>query len=345
MGFKNFLLKIVVNLLKGKTNEEASRFLIVSTTGLGDTLWATPAIKALKEKYPEAYIAVLTSGLGSQVLERNPYINEIFAVKSFLSFLKQFHLLKKKQFYKIFIFHTSQRPILPFCALLGAKEIIGTGGLQKGLDDLLTKKLPQKYQHEVERRLDIVGIKEENPALEFFIEPKEIPQLASLKGILIGLHPGAKDKFKQWDPACFIALGNLLVKTLGCTIVVTGGKEEKPLTDYIASQIRGALSFGGKLTLSETAELLSKLSAFIANDTGPMHLAFAMHTPTLALFTPTDHNLCGPLKGANALVIQKHKTCSPCLRKKCSEPFCLLQISPKEALLATLKLIKPKEKN
>jgi ADP-heptose:LPS heptosyltransferase len=75
------------------------------------------------------------------------------------------------------------------------------------------------------------------------------------------------------------------------------------------------------------AALIEKLDLLITNDTGPMHIGFAMETPTFALFAPTDPNLCGPYKINHAVVIQKPQTCIPCLRKACASPFCMEQIS------------------
>ena len=77
----------------------------------------------------------------------------------------------------------------------------------------------------------------------------------------------------------------------------------------------------------------------ISNDTGPMHLALAVQTPTIGLFTPTDPNLCGPYFVNSTLAIAKKQTCSPCLRKKCAEPFCLLQIGVNEVYDAVVKLL------
>jgi ADP-heptose:LPS heptosyltransferase len=61
-----------------------------------------------------------------------------------------------------------------------------------------------------------------------------------------------------------------------------------------------------------------------------MHLAFAVKTPTIALFCPSDPKSFGPYFVDKCTVIKKHHTCTPCLKKKCREPFCMRQISPAE---------------
>ena len=154
---------------------------------------------------------------------------------------------------------------------------------------------------------------------------------------LIALHPGAKDGFKQWPPSHFIELGNRLTQSLGSSIIVTGAQSEKALVESIASKIEGATA-ATDLPLLATAALIKRMDLMIANDTGPMHLAFAMRTPTIGLFAHTDPALCGPYFIDAAQTVSRKPTCSPCLKKKCREPFCLLQIGVQEVYDSALKL-------
>jgi ADP-heptose:LPS heptosyltransferase len=350
MKFKNLLIRFFIAFARPfiRTNT-GNRFLIVSTTGLGDTLWGTPAIRALRQTYPDAYIGVLTSTIGKQVLQSSPHIDEIFVVKDppLFSLLKLFPALIKRKIAKILIFHISQRPLLPFCTLLGAGRIIGTEKINKGLDFLLTDQLETKKIHEIERRLEVVqaaGAEVKSRLMEFFPSADDHQKAAALlpPGFVIGLHPGAKDKFKQWPPSHFIALGRQLKEKLGCQIVVTGTPAEKSLVNSITHSIEGAIGIYEGVSISTLAALLSKLSLYITNDTGPLHIACATTTPTIALFTPTDPVLCGPHFAPHVLVLQKKPTCFPCLKKKCQDPFCMLQISTDEVMGAALDLLKVK---
>jgi ADP-heptose:LPS heptosyltransferase len=107
----------------------------------------------------------------------------------------------------------------------------------------------------------------------------------------------------------------------------------------VASGIAGAISSAGCLSLRGTAALIGRMALFITNDTGPMHIAFALKTPTIALFSPTDPALCGPYKAEKALALRKDTTCVPCIGKKCYNPLCLAQISPREVVVAAEKLL------
>lgn len=341
---KNFLIRLLIALcrpwVRNHPNERGKeRFLIVSTTGLGDTLWATPAIRALRTAYPKAYIALLTSTMGREILQHSPHIDEIFVIKE----LKTLALFKRK-IATIFVFHTSQRATLPFCALLGATQIIGTEKINKGLDFLLTDPIPCQKIHEIERRMQIVekaGCTAGSRLMEFFVSKTDHQKAATLipAGSVIGLHPGAKDRFKQWAPAHFIALGRKLAKRLGCSIVVTGTPAEKQLVSSIAAAIEGATPIYTGVSIPTLSALIERFSLYITNDTGPLHIACATKTPTIALFTPTDPLLCGPYHAPHVTIVQKAPTCFPCMKKRCQDPFCMLQINPDEVFETAMELL------
>ncbi|NDE82354.1 MAG: glycosyltransferase family 9 protein [Chlamydiia bacterium] len=353
-SFILFLVKILRKILPSVQQQATTRkeLLVVSTTALGDTLWALPAIQALKIRFPSAQISVLTSQIGQEVLLSHPDIDRILVLKKplFLSLIQNYLRLRKKYIDSIYIFHTSQRAVLPLCYLLNSKEIVGTPGINKGLDVLINKKMNPQYEHEIDRRLRIVGYdtaRPANPPLTFkrrisnknngllFLSKHKLDQ----KPVLIGINPGSKDKFKQWDPECFITLGKLLKKDLDCAIIITGGRAEQKLTSYIANGIPGAVPIDEVVSLDTLATLIEKCTLFITNDTGPMHLAFATGTKTLSLFTATDPYLCGPWTSPHGAVIQAKTTCFPCIKKKCHLPFCMLQISPQEVHRQALQIL------
>jgi ADP-heptose:LPS heptosyltransferase len=336
-AMKNTLINLLLALAPKRKNQRSSapRILVVSTTGVGDSLWGSPAIRALRKKHPKGYIALLTSPIGKQLFQNNPHLDEIFTLQNpaFLSSIKLLGSLKKQAFDTALIFHISQRPILPLVSLVGPSKIVGTEGINKGLDHLLTDPIEQSPIHEIQRRLNIAGCESASPEMELFLtEDENETALKHLPNthLIIGMHPGAKDKYKQWNPKHFVELGRKLAKEKGATLMITGDNGEAPLAEQIASSIPGAISVAGKLPVRVTAALIEKFDLFVTNDTGPMHIAFAMGTPTLAVFSPTDPKLCGPYQISHGTAFQKPKTCTPCIRKKCRSPFCMEQISPDE---------------
>jgi lipopolysaccharide heptosyltransferase II len=333
----------------------SSRFLIVTTTGIGDTLWATPPIAALRRKYPAGYIAVLTNPSGAELLKGNPAINNLFIFRrgaaGVMSLLPLIQSLRKEMFGKIFIFHASDRIVWPICSLAGAAEIIGFKGHSKDLDFILTKMIvADSTIHGVENRflmLADAGVQKNSESLSVCLKKKDEEEAINflekngidLKEELIGLHPGAQKAFKCWPAEYFIETGNILRVRYGCRIVVTGDKEEEELAEKVASGIEAAKSSAGQLTIRGSAALIERMSLFITNDTGPMHIAFALKTPTIALFSPTDPALCGPYKAEKALALSKNTTCVPCIGKKCYNSLCLAQISPREVVEAAENIL------
>lgn len=328
---KNFLLLFFVRLLQRfiKKSDDPNRILIVSTTALGDTLWATPALASLRQSFPKARLCVLVSETGRAVLENSPYIDKLFVYR-----LSLWRTLLKERFSTVLVFHTSRRLVLPLCACLGATRIVGTCGIHKGLDALLTHPLKSKRQHEIARRLEIIeqiGASVHSEALSYFPKGKKEKK----EGLWIALHPGAKDAFKHWP--LFAPLGRRLKEELGCEILITG--TETKLKRELARLVEGA-HIDESPSLDEFAQKLSQVDLLISNDTGSFHLALALGTPAVAIYGATDPVLCGPYKAKNASALFKARCCTPCLKRKCKSPFCLLQIGVEEVVQAAKQYAK-----
>lgn len=338
MSYKNTLLRFLVRTIEKPLASPVAvqRILAVSTTALGDTLWTMPAIEALRSSFPDAYIAALTSPIGLEILDNNPWTDALYLLRH------PFQLWRtlRGQFDTLIFFHTSQRFVLPLCASLGASRLIGTKGLNKGLDDLLTHPVLPNYQHEIERRLDLIrqiAPVTNSPSLSFFLRPEE---KKTFEGRWIALHPGAKDSYKLWPLKHFAKVGNILKETLSCQILITGGKEELPLMQELHQIIPGSKIADHTLPLRAFAATLNAMDLVICNDSGPFHLASALHTPTIAIYSPTDPALCGPYHSSSSFVCAKPRSCNPCLRRSCQEPFCLLQIGPEEVIEKALSMFK-----
>lgn len=360
-GIKNSLIRCIIGLSKRfnvperNVKERPERFLIVSTTGIGDILWGTPAIRALKEAYPDSYIGLLTTATGCELLKGNPYIDRFFIFKRglrVLTLLKLLKELRQERFGVAFIFHASDRIIWPLVFLTGTPQIIGIVGQSKGLDFILTKAIEQDNVHGVDMRLRLVGEagasrkNESAPAL-YLSEAETIDASKFLETLgfdenftIIGFHPGAQKPFKCWPAERFIETGRRLVKDIGCKVIITGDRNEKGLCEYIASQIPGAVSVAGKANLRETAAIIEKMHLFITNDTGPMHMAFALGTPTVAIFCPTNPGLCGPYNAKDVVIIKRPVTCNPCIGKECQRPVCMGQITVEEVVEGAELLLK-----
>jgi lipopolysaccharide heptosyltransferase II len=361
--FKNWAIKRAFQISerfhlvkKSSRGGPPSRFLVVSATGIGDTLWGTPAIQALKDTFPQSYLGVLVSPLGFETLKNNPNIDEFFifrrGFKGVWSLPFLFGKLRKRKIATVFIFHSSDRVLWPLSYFAGPIEIIGTKGRNKGLDFILTKAIPDSHNiHAIEKRLKLVqevGAQtfqrnisiyltehDKNMAERFLKELK-----INIHSPIIGFHPGAQKPYKCWPAENFIQVGNTLREKYGCQLIITGNNQERDLAEKISKQVKDSVSAAGKLSLRGTAALIKKLNLFITNDTGPMHIAFALKTPTIALFSPTDPRVCGPYNNSQSQVIGKPTTCNPCLESNCNRPICMEQIAADEVVSAAEKIFK-----
>jgi heptosyltransferase-2 len=347
---KNILLYCIVKGLQCFIKKEynSSSILIVSATGLGDTIWATPAISALKESLPNSKIHLLTTGLGKETLLHNPHIESVIVItaQSFFALYKDLLSLKIGT---VLIFHSSDRYLLPLVACIGANKIVGVRGEQKGLERLLTHKIEKGNVHEIDKRMLLVnqlGATLSPRPLEILVTQEEEKEALYFlkkqgwdgKSPLIGLQPGAKDAFKLWPSQYFIATAKKL-QSYHPFFVITGSLYEARLVKQIASQIPNSLPLFGQISLRTLAGIIKNLSLYITNDTGPMHLAFSQNIPTIALFAPTSSSLCGPYLANNAFVIEKSRTCQPCLKKKCQSPFCMRQINVEDVYIQATKIL------
>lgn len=342
---KNALLKAALALFHMPKHCQAGRpkrILVVATTALGDTLWATPALESLRKSFPDSYLAVLTSPIGMEILKHSPYVDKLILAKEpiFLKFFRLRKMLALENFDTVLLFHASERLVLPLCASIGAAQIVGGEKINKGLDSLLTDRMPSVRQHEIARRLKMVehiGGRVHSETLSLFLQPEE--RLPKRKGRWVALHPGSKDEFKRWPEKNFAEVGRYLSEKLGCNILITGTQNEADLMEKTAALIPGAVLAERNLPLRRFAALLEQMDLLICNDTGPFHVACALGTPAIGIYAATDPFLCGPYRAKNSVAIAKKASCTPCLRRKCRSPFCLLQIGPCEVRDVAIKLL------
>jgi ADP-heptose:LPS heptosyltransferase len=348
ISIKNFFISLLLRCLHGNTSQKKKEsdspptdILIVSTTGLGDTLWATPVIKSIKKKYPKICISLLTTPAGKEVFENNPDISNIYLFKkpSLFSFFFLWKKLQNKRFDSTYVFHTSQRLVLPLLSLLNTSKIIGFEGVYKGWQHILTEKIETTVSlHEAEKRYllfrDFFPLPKED-SLFFFPTSRERERMKKFllsfpkKSLSFAFHPGAKDFYKCWPKEYFVELGKKLLSSYDCNLFITGGKEERKLLSFLTKNLDGAIPIHN-LSIRELAAFLENMDLFVTNDTGPMHLATSLQIPTIVIFSPTDPKICGPYGKNQTYVLQKPPLCKPCLKRKCKNSKCLQKITPDE---------------
>lgn len=356
--FYHALTKLLSLFFRKQKPGISPHFLVISTTGVGDTLWAIPALRALRTHYTKASITLLLTPTSKELLAPLAFHTDLLEIKSrsLLALLRLFPRLRKGRFSHALVFHSSQRAMLPLLHLANIPFIIGTHGTNKSLENFLTTGLAKQEEHEILRRLKLcahVGVITNDTELTLNIDKRDVSHIKQLLSTLghhiekplITLHLGAKDTYKQWPLSHFIDLGKRLIETFDVQLCVTGSAHELPLATAFISQLPSTLNLCNQLSLTELATLIKVSDLLISNDTGPMHMGFALKTRTLALFSPTNPTLCGPLNVEPHLyrICYETPTCTPCLGRRCPLPFCHMQTGVNQAMIQATELLKNKQ--
>jgi ADP-heptose:LPS heptosyltransferase len=144
---------------------------------------------------------------------------------------------------------------------------------------------------------------------------------------VVGLHPSGGRRVKQWDVARWAAVASRLQREFGATIVVTGSMTDRPLAETLAKSLDGpVIDTTGRLGVRETMALIESLDLFLSPDTGPMHMACAVDTPSVAVFGPSDpvrfFSGGSGASGSRHVVVRPELWCSPCNLIRRPPPEC-----------------------
>ncbi len=335
--------------------------LLIRLSSLGDILLTTPAIRAVRTHFRRSNIAMLVAKQSADVLWHNPHLDELIlfdrlaADKDTGEMWRVGRTLRKRQFSLTIDFQRKFRTeVLAYFS--GAPTRVGKGKLctvrVPAENDKKDELLPDKHATEHHLApLQALGIptdlSETGRQLEFYLTPTERANAAQRfaeKGIAdaplkIGLFPGAGWKLREWMPERFAAIGDRLVEHFNADVLIFGGRQERELVQTVAGLMKAqATTFPGTLHIRELAACISACNLFLTNDTGPMHIATAVKTPTVALFGPGNHHRFHPL-GTEHHIIRHHVPCSPCKQftDTCRNNICMKKICVDEVWAAILQ--------
>ncbi len=317
----------------GKTK----RILIIKLISVGDVLFTTPALRALRLGFPKAHLSYLVGSWSKDVIEDNPNLDEIIVYdaprhsqdrgRAWLSTLSCLRQLRRKRFDLAVIFHrTSFAGLLALLA--GIPNRVGFD--YQGQGKFLTRKVTYEVgKHEVDRYLDVVRSLGLNPAglwTEMLVGSKEqdyaseLLRANSLKpgermvAVLPGggKNPGTFMPTKRWPADRFARLIDEMAQRLQVKVLLVGGPGDEEVVSAVVSQIKSqAVNLVGKTTFKQLAAVLQRCRLFIGGDSGPLHIAAAVGTPTVGIFGPSDPQLVAP-RGGKHLAVWKRVPCSPC---------------------------------
>ncbi len=332
---------------------------------LGDMLLAVPAMRALRQRFPDAEITLIGLPWAASLVERYPaYLDRFVPFEGYPGLpevevdrrrTRAFLRAQRKYHYDLAIqMHGSGANSNAFVRALHARRsVVYFPPGDKAARRRLSISAPYAAdQHEVERNLGLVrllGATRLDPRLEFPVLEKDAQECARLLATLsrkdrpwIGLHAGAKHPARRWSPAYFAQLADALTRKLGARIILTGSAGEAATARQVVRLMSTTpLNLVGRTSLGGLAALLSQLDLFISNDTGPAHLAAAVETPSITLMGPTDYQRWHPLAQQRHPVLRASVTCSPCAHQVCPiDHRCLNLIRPALVEEVALELLR-----
>ena len=309
----------------------------------------TPALRALKRTYPESNLTLLLRPLVADLMKTHPYVDTcIVDTKNrgrYRSLRELTHQIRRAAFDVAVVSHPTsfRNALLPFLARVPMR--VGTNVNGRGILLTVSRK-DDTSVHEVHRYLrvlQLLDIDTSLDSLEFWhtdTDQRIIQDLldtedVSLTDRLIALNLGTTWRTKRWDIANFAEVIRQIVHlTPEARIVLTGSSAEQALGEDLSVSLP-VINLIGKTSILQLGALLERCEVCLTCDSGPMHIAAAVGTPTVALFGPTDPVRHKPY-GTGHTIIEKPVECRPCYKRTCHRqdaPYrCMTEIDPAEVV-------------
>ena len=325
--------------------------VLIRPDHLGDLLFLTPALRALRAALPDARITVLAGPWSAGVIRDNRDLDAV-DLCPFPGFERRDPPASGRG-------HTLWRPLAPYRLLSATARRLRSGaydtavvlrfdhwwgawlaaaaGIPRriGYDlpetrPFLTEALPYTHnRHEVEQNANLLAALA--PGSDWSLGPTRFDVTSEDRAWakdwlashdvkagkpLIAIHPGAGAAVKQWPVAAWAEVACGLCDAVGAHIVLTGSTQERQLAQQISDKTgRPLLDAAGQTSLGQLAALMEQCSLVLGSDCGPLHLAVAVDVPTIHLYGPVSSARFGPWgEGSRHVVLKAAWGCVPCNR-------------------------------
>ncbi|MFH2144563.1 MAG: glycosyltransferase family 9 protein [Candidatus Omnitrophota bacterium] len=329
------------------------KILIFKLSALGDVILISAALRAVRQKFPEAEIDCVVADVFKDILMGCPYIDNLVVIKNknIPHIFKKILSLRRREYDLSIDFQNNNLSHI-LAAFTAVPKRYGYRNnklgclLNCGIKETKPGLSPVEHQF---RLLQSLGIEAADEKLELWITERHQDNVADFlrehwvneNQLLVGINPCASTKWKTklWTKENYARLADRMATALNARILFTGMKKDaRYIDDIINISNCKPVNAAGKTSLMELAALIGKFRVFLTTDSAPMHICAAVGTPFVALFGPTDPKRHLP-KTEKFVLINKALTCSPCYRKLCFNHKCLKSISVEEVFKAMLELI------
>lgn len=338
---RRLLLWVVATIpLPALRARRTNRILLIRPDHLGDLLLSTPAIHALRAARPDLEIHMLVGPWFADVMAAYPQVDRVLTLP-FPGFSRSALKESMRSPYELVARSARQlrrigydsavilRPDHWWGALLthlaGIPQRIGYN--LADVAPFLTQALPYRRSHAVIQNLRLIEhwtgeIRPNKVTYTFPLSEQDhayVDQYLEAWGLskgqkLICIHPGSGTWVKRWQKEKWATVADTLVDQLDASVVFTGGDHELGLVQSIAARMKHpAYLMAGDTRITQLAALFARALVVIGPDSGPLHLAAAVGTPTVGLFGPADPAEFSPWGPREKhIVLTSDIACRPC---------------------------------
>jgi predicted lipopolysaccharide heptosyltransferase III len=351
-----------------------NRILLVRLREIGDVVFTTPAIRAIRRRFPASHISYIVEPHAAAVVERNPHLDRVIVaprIRGVAGAAADVRLgweLRRQRFDLAIDFHGGPRASL-LTWLSGARERVGYQIV--GRSWMYTRRVERpralRARHSVENQWDLLGAlgidppDRERDGVEMVTDPAAADRVRSRLGDarvtnadrIVVIHVSAGNPFRRWPLDHFVSLTASLAGHPGVRVVLSSGPSERAAADRILAEARAALGPRaaaavvdcGEFSLAELRALLERAALFIGGDSGPLHIAATTGVPVVGLFGPTIPARSAPWRSSRlpmAAIDVGPLPCRPCDQRVCApgDFRCLSAIPHERVVEAALRLMR-----
>lgn len=309
-------------------NTDPRNILVIDFGQLGDVVMSLPALQAIRERFPYAKITVAVGKPGGELIHLSGVANEIIEVDrvslrdgptliSIGRIIKLVKDVRKLKFDFVIDLHSYyETNILGF--LSGAQNRLYSRRENRSLDFLANfKPRPAKESektHIIDRYLDLLrplGVKNAariprlmtSPDADSAVEALLKKENANSGELLVGLFPGAGHLSRRWPQEHFAELADHLVRNDRVRVIVFAGPEERKIVAEMRPLFPLKTIFFDRLTIPQLVSAQARLTLFVSNDTGPVHIAAAVGTPVIVILDRPDPHGFIPVGDASKVIL------------------------------------------
>jgi ADP-heptose:LPS heptosyltransferase len=292
----------------------ADNVAVVKLGAIGDAVNSLPFVNRLRDDMPRARITWIIGPAAHALLEGHRAVDEflVFDARDWRAWPGFVRELRRRRF----------DLVIDLQRILKSALIARASGapLRLGFDRARCKELAWLFMNRAIPANPRAGVTVEQ-YLEF-ADYLELPRSDPRWDLSLDEPAsGARDDVTDLGlPRVVVNLCSRLAAELGCRVEISGGREDRAVADRVVALSQVAIDDRvGRRSLKETARAIRSARLFIGCDTGPLHIAVAVRTPTVSLYGASDPKRTGPF-GQAAGIVSKPAPCSPCRRRHCNVP-------------------------